>query len=1017
MVYLLVELFNYRQLARLRQERLPEVEARLSGLCSDMQARVTKVREGASLVECGREEDLDARRCAELALQARDYLKSMRGELFGFTLLIAVHAQDEPSRVAQIMTEAAGAADKEEELWLAAEAVPLFQGYLTAEPGHGIRRAAAADAGSPQKKPEITAPAAWVRENLIQMTLEALSPRLEGSDEGRVLFLYGPAGSGKTTLIRETARRLGVGDDRAPLVRMYTLFRRRSPIHPFINSLIPSLLAEVPRHLRGPELAVWSEVGGLLTFLQGAELSSGSRAAPLFPDHLQEDFTIGYQLYLTAFIRMTAARILPAFFVCEGVESYHPYARQAVARLIGEFGKHANFIPVLSSASASIPEELAALNTVALCVHSLGKREIRSLSQALYPGIELPALEIRALKNRSRGVYPEVVSCLRYLEGTGAIRAVDGRFLWTRSPEEGPELPANQLAAAWHLMRSFPPEAFRHLYAVYLAGGLLDGNGLVSFLAQKGENPGAVERSLAGLAASGLISGEEVFVPRIPGLRRKIEAHIGREAEKLRDDLVSYMFSLWEKGEFARRVLLFSFLAKAGRTDFALRVLPEIIRRKIDERDLAAAKLFTEIDKLEFSAPFNAGQKADLALIVSAGRLRAELIEGGTERAAECFRSLPRLEHKRRGEPAGDVGLTRAVYFLSRGEASAALVELKTSLLEFQETRFERGERAAYHFIGLAMLGLGKTGEAIEYLGLSERLCGETGDALGAMRSAGALAVGLLLESRLTASLAAAERAELAAGRAMQREQEMSSGFLRAKALFLLGQYQECALQLQTCLCRAKLYSAPNAVKVMSAWLGRAMAYGGDAGSASRYLEKLPQSRETLYFLAETALLAENFRNALSYAERSLAFESASAYPPPESVSWRDGSCSIEGRCFELCRGDAYLRRGIRAVSGYLLGLRGFSREAIQELHRLTRGEDSSEADPNSYLYAYIYSLVLPEIASEEGDDKTTMLSKSVRTLQQRASRIESPSQKSAFLGLNYWNKRIMTDARARKLI
>jgi hypothetical protein len=1018
MVYLLVELFNYRQLARLRRERLPEVEAGLSGLCSGKKARVARMHEGSCLVECGREEELDAEACASLALQARDFLKAARSELFGFTVLIAGQMPDDPTRAEQRMLEAASAADKEEELWLSAEVVPLFRDYLTAGPGQGIRLATAAVREEPRVKPGGEGTAAWVRESLVQRTLDALGPRLDGSDEGRVLFLCGPAGSGKTFLLLETARRLGAGDEKAPVVRMYTLFRRRSPVHPFINSLIPSLLAEVPGHLRGPETAVWSEVGGLLSYLRDAEISSGRHAAPLFPDHLLEDFMLGYQLYLTAFVRMTAARLLPAFFVCEGVESCHPQARRAVARLIGEFGKHPNFIPVLSSAEASVPEELSGLNPFPIGVHPLGKREIRSLSRALYPGLELPALEIRGLRRVSGGVYPDVVSVLRYLESKGAIRAVDGGFQWIQPRDNAPGLPADRLAAAWHLMRTLSMATFRHFYAVFLAGGLLDRNGLVSFFSRSGESAASIDRSLAGLTAAGLVCGDDVLVARIPGLRKRIEAHIGREAERLRTELVSYLFSLWEKGEFPRRVLLFYFLAKAGKTDLALRVLPEIVRRKIDERDLAAAKLFCETEKLEFAAPLSPGQKEDLALVACAGRLRAELIEGGAEKATESFRSLARSDkHKRGGEPSGDAGLARAAYFLSRGEASVALDELKTSLLEFQDAGFERGERAAYHSIGLAMLGLGKTGEAIEYLGLAERLYGERGDVLGALRAAGVLAVGLLLEGRLTGCLAAAERAELAAGRTGQREQEIFLGFMKARTLFLLGQYRDCSLQLQACLCKATLYSAEDAVGVLSAWLGRALAYGGDAAGAARYLEKLPQDRETLFFLSETALMLENYRNALAFAERSLAAVSVPAYPPPESVSWRDGFCSIEGRCFELSREDLFIRRSVRAVAGYLLGLRGFSREAVLELHRLTRGEDSAVADPNAYLHAYLYSLVLPEYATEEGDDKTTMLSKSVRSLQQLASRIESPAQKSAFLGSNYWNHRIMNDSRARKLI
>jgi hypothetical protein len=73
--------------------------------------------------------------------------------------------------------------------------------------------------------------------------------------------------------------------------------------------------------------------------------------------------------------------------------------------------------------------------------------------------------------------------------------------------------------------------------------------------------------------------------------------------------------------------------------------------------------------------------------------------------------------------------------------------------------------------------------------------------------------------------------------------------------------------------------------------------------------------------------------------------------------------------------------------------------------------------DPNAYLYAYFYSLVLPEDSLEEGDDKATVLSRSLKSLQERASRIDLPPHKSAFLSSNYWNRRIMEDARERRII
>ena len=102
-------------------------------------------------------------------------------------------------------------------------------------------------------------------------------------------------------------------------------------------------------------------------------------------------------------------------------------------------------------------------------------------------------------------------------------------------------------------------------------------------------------------------------------------------------------------------------------------------------------------------------------------------------------------------------------------------------------------------------------------------------------------------------------------------------------------------------------------------------------------------------------------------------------------------------------------------MRAYLLGLRGFRDEAIRELHQLTRGQKSLEEDPRAAWFNYLYSQVLPEAGSEEVDDKVTVLSKSLKTLQERASRIDAPGERSSFLWRNRWNRMIMEEAREQK--
>ncbi|HTZ53336.1 MAG TPA: hypothetical protein VMF68_16825, partial [Spirochaetia bacterium] len=116
-------------------------------------------------------------------------------------------------------------------------------------------------------------------------------------------------------------------------------------------------------------------------------------------------------------------------------------------------------------------------------------------------------------------------------------------------------------------------------------------------------------------------------------------------------------------------------------------------------------------------------------------------------------------------------------------------------------------------------------------------------------------------------------------------------------------------------------------------------------------------------------------------------------------------------------RSGGLLQRSLLGMRGFLLGIRGFRDEGIRELRELTRGQKALDEDPRGSWFNYLYSRVLPEAATEEVDDKVTVLSKSLKTLQERASRIDAPGDRSSYLWRNRWNRMIMEEARERKLL
>lgn len=1026
MVYIIAELRNYRQLVRLRAGSLSVVEAGLAAVLGPRAAPFAESGQKAWLAELGEEPDLDAGAAASSAWRVRDFLSSRREELFGFAVLLAsfpvTAAQERSSRIRELLEEA----DADEQVWLAPECGLLFADSLALVKAGGLYRATGQVRPREASVRTAPSPRPWIREALVGRALDIISPRLNTGESREILFAHGPAGVGKTALLAELASRLLRGSREPPILRMRTLFKRRSPLHPFLGALLPATLADVPRFLRGPERAVWEDLGRLLAWLQAGEGPENGGESGMLPDHILEDFSLGFRLYLLAWTRMAEEKFLPAVLVCDGVESYHPEARAVLARMFDDLLLRPGFLPLLSSTGKEPPEELAAFDLRPLYVHPLGKRDIRSLAKNLFPGLEIPESVARRLRTRSGGLYVTVVSYLQYLWKTGRIRAGGGRNEWIQAAEEETPLPANPLSVSWYLVRTQHDDTFQLLYALYLAGGLLDRQGFLSFLSESGFEISAAERALSGLQVSGLLAEGASLIPRFPAIRRKLEELLGAEGAGLRDRFIAHMLSLWATGRYRHPVLLFTFLARNGKTDLALGVLPEIIRRKLDENDAGGARTFCDPRSLDFASAPTPEQSRRLAAITAIGRLRAALLEedadaadGAQAEAQKCMAAGAQ------GTLAGEVHIERAKCFLFTGNAVAALDELKRGMLLYQETReerpgapaAERGERACYLWLGAAMLADGRLGEAVEYLGLSQRLCHEAGDAAGALWTSVYLADCLFVDGRYTQCLAAIEQGLQMARQGYRRELELFLLFLKARTQFQVGSYDACSLCLQSCMCLATLYAADSAVPVLRAWLGRALVHSGDLLSGTRLLESLSESREVLLYLAESALFSESLENASLCVERALSLPWSLRYPSPEGVPWRDGYTAVEGRCFRLSRGDAFLRRTLSGLRAYLLGMRGFREEGIGELHQLTRGEKSLEVDPAVYWFNYLYSRVLPEAGSEEVDDKVTVLSKSLKSLQERASRIDAPAERSSFLWRNRWNRMIMEEARERKLV
>ncbi|HTP57415.1 MAG TPA: ATP-binding protein, partial [Spirochaetia bacterium] len=271
MVYCYAELRNYRQLLRLRASSLPVIESGFASSLGSRKVALVPLGQGAWITEMGPEDDLDASSVAAILLRTLDFLEARRAELFGFAILVAGASEKAPGPAAERLRGLLLDIDREEGLWCTPECARLLSDHLAFDHSAPLHRVT-----GPNQTPDVelapaVEPRPWIREALIARALDVIGDRLNTGESREVLHLHGPSGSGKSALLREVSRRLLGTSREITVLHPHTLFKRRSPLHPFLNSLSPALISAVPRHLLGVERAAWAETAPLLSWLLGTE--------------------------------------------------------------------------------------------------------------------------------------------------------------------------------------------------------------------------------------------------------------------------------------------------------------------------------------------------------------------------------------------------------------------------------------------------------------------------------------------------------------------------------------------------------------------------------------------------------------------------------------------------------------------------------------------------------------------------------------------------------------------------
>jgi tetratricopeptide (TPR) repeat protein len=1003
MVYLLIRMNFFSQLDALAPDLTEKVVREIDRAGLEAGFPPVSARAGSVLFGLGQRSILDPERSLDFVFRVSSLLEKHREDLMGYQILLSEQEDGLSADIEKALRGLLLRSESEEEILLDAPCRDLF--------GESVELTARGDFWTvPRRvlKPGKHKPpfhSAWMRSSMVERVLDALAVNLDQEAKDGILLIVDPQETDRKMLMEHVLGRLFGTFGPQPVPRMVTLFQRRSPLHPFLNSIDPSLLGSVADHLKPGERETWSDVGDLLHFLKfGRE--------GICPDHLSTDFYLAYHLYLLAYLRRMEGKLLPGVFIAEDVDSYHPAALSSLLLLLHDFSHHPAFLPVLIASSPVLPAELQPLRVRRLFLRKMNRNDIQELSGILYPGLEIPRGAAYQVRKASDGQWTPMCHYLEYLRQAGKIADREGRYSWVSRKEMDVPFPTNPLQATWSLVESLPALLRRVLHAVYLSAGLLDRGGLAGFLESLGVNAEASARGLKTLREYGLICGGEYLVPMFPPIRTRLESLAEKNGESLEEELCAFLVEQWHGGRYGHPVLLYYYLIRKKKVDLVLGLLPQFLNRKLDERDLEGANLFLQADRLGFEDTLEPEDREELRLTLTSARLRAALLAGRRAPAEEAAGTLqawkwsPALASRK-----SRVFLELVRYHQEEGSYSQALDWAKKALMEAQAHGDALAESRSYLEIGSTMLSEGKLEEALEYLSFSDSF--DRSAPLDEIRAVGLRAIALFVSGNLTLALSVTARGIGVALAAKRREWEVLLRFLKGRILFELGRYREALKEFQDDLTIAALYSLGSAIDILYCWMARAMNYCAEGDSALRLLRFLEDRPEKLYFQAEALHRLGDTRASMEALDQALQLLPADGQVHTgEGIDWRDGFSAIEGRCAVLWAGRSLPGRLLASFRAFLQGAEGTA-----DLYAITRAEKIPDIDPFLSHYHYFYARIIPEARQHEMDEPITVLNRAFKILQQRGARIESSAERYQYLHNNYWNSQILKDASRRRLI
>jgi len=999
MYVLFIEVNSYRQLTRLRPSFAQDIIRGISHSLSGYGGALQKSDAGCLFFSFPTLREGEHLPMVEAADAVGLYLGEQEDELFGYSAIVDFTAQSDIDTLFREMRGVLRRLPTDNGVWIGPTASVMLLPFVEAEQEDGYYRVTGRQQGEPTRLGDVRDFASI--DYVAEAILDLVAPWLSGEEEAGFILVHGNELSGTRYNVTSAVQTLyhGVSTVHPPVLFPSEL--EESALRPLVNSLRDSDLENVPPFLSLVEKAVWT---GLRPVIDDALSEPGSTTVYSRPE---QDFLNAYSLYLRATFRNCREQLVPPFLIVEDCHRVPARTFVLLEEMLNELPPQHRPMLILVSDSAEAPIHLQRPHRGAVAV---------------------PPLEQNEIAERADGYLTESAKrSMRLLEGMyrteGLPVALFHHFLNVQNrrtegyapPSSGAEL--DPLEETWTVVSHLEQSDQELFYVIHFCQGGLHRELLLELLEELGFLRLRIPDALRGLVKLGLLRDEASLLVLFPGMGRRLEQRLGEAAKRLGAAVRAWVVQNWRSGHLRMTPTLLSILETGDEFASALDAYRDLVSRALDVRDFDVARdlLYTHVPFVAKQRP--ADELSELKWVLYTLRLRLALMSANkveAQRLYDARRELPDRQPSRRS--VADRLLEEGRHMFAIGNLPQATAQVKRAVMLYQDEEEPVGINRANTEFGLIVLAQENLQDARDYFLMARSHVHPTVESYHLLRTTALELASTIISGNLSR---AQEQLSSLFDRAADyglHEWQLILSLIKGRIHFELGKYEDALLSFVQAMAPAQVHGYTRAQTVFRSWAARCLLYMGHIEEATRRLSLLAPSPENLYFLAEAYERCGAYTQALSCLETAGAM-TRPFYRPGEALMWSGGFTLIEDLAIGRTSADTVLSHLVKAFQGYLLALSGDVEEGISQLHRLTREQKVSPIDPYNWFYYYLYSIILPGTRDPDTEDKLTILGKAVKHAQERTSRIENYGDKTSYLNNNYWNRRLMDEAREHNLI